>query len=86
MDKLTLEIRALREEVRSLQQTQQYPDLMTPAQCAEFLNRSEEILYVWRRERNEGQESGPPFLHITSKTILYDKQDVLDWARSHRIN
>ncbi|MEM9897756.1 MAG: DNA-binding protein [Pseudomonadota bacterium] len=67
-------------------QVQQVSDLMTPKQCAEYLNRSEEVLYVWRRERNEGQESGPPFLHITSKTILYDREDVLAWARSHRIN
>ena len=81
MDKLTEEIRALRDDVKALQVRQELPDLMTPAQCAEYLNRSEEVLYLWRK-----QQSGPPFLHISSRTILYDREDVLAWARSHRVN
>ena len=85
MEQLTDEIRALREDLRALQIKQELPDLMTPAQCAEYLNRSEEILYLWRKERNEGQQSGPPFLHISTRTILYDRVDVLAWARSHRV-
>lgn len=86
MEDLTQEIRALRDELRALQVKQTLPDLMTPAQCAEYLNRSEEVLYLWRKERNAGQDSGPPFLHISSRTILYDREDVLAWARSHRVN
>lgn len=81
MDKLTEEIRALRDDVKALQVKQELPDLMTPAQCAQYLNRSEELLYLWRRDKE-----GPPFLHISSKTILYDREDVLEWARSHRVN
>jgi len=81
MDKLTEEIRALRDDVKALHVKQELPDLMTPAQCAQYLNRSEEVLYLWRKER-----TGPPFLHISSRTILYDREDVLDWARSHRVN
>lgn len=86
MDELTQEITALREDVRALQVKQSLPDLMTPAQCAEYLNRSEEVLYLWRKQRNEGEDAGPPFLHISSRTILYDREDVLTWARSHRVN
>lgn len=86
MDEITQEIRALRDELRALQFKQKLPDLMTPVQCAEYLNRSEEVLYLWRKERNAGAESGPPFLHISSRTILYDREDVLEWARSHRVN
>lgn len=86
MENLTEEIRAMRDELRTLQVKQALPDLMTPAQCAEYLNRSEEVLYLWRKERNAGQHSGPPFLHISSRTILYDREDVLTWARSHRVN
>jgi len=86
MDELTQEIRALRDDVNALQVKQELPDLMTPTQCAQYLNRSEEVLYLWRKQRNEGDESGPPFLHISSRTILYDREDVLAWARSHRVN
>ena len=82
MDELTQEIRAL----RGLQVKQKLPDLMTPAQCPEYLNRPEEVLYLWRKERDAGAESGPPFRHISSRTILYDREDVLEWARSHRVN
>ncbi|MBO6603637.1 MAG: helix-turn-helix domain-containing protein [Roseicyclus sp.] len=80
MDTLTQEIRALRDQIEALQFKQDLPQLMTPAQCAEFLQRSEEVLYLWRKER-----SGPPYLHITSRTVLYDRDDVLEWARSHRV-
>lgn len=86
MDQLTQEIRSMRQTVETLQVKQALPDLMTPAQCAEYLNRSEEVLYLWRKQRNAGEESGPPFLHISSRTILYDREDVLAWARSHRVN
>lgn len=86
MDQLTQEIRSLRQTVEALQVKQALPDLMTPEQCAEYLNRSEEVLYLWRKQRNAGEESGPPFLHISSRTILYDREDVLAWARSHRVN
>jgi len=85
MDEITEELRALRDDVRALKVKGELPDLMTPAQCAEYLNRSEEVLYLWRRQRNAGEESGPPFLHISSRTILYDRDDVLAWARSHRV-
>lgn len=85
MDSLTEEIRALRDEVKALRVTQDLPQLMTPEQCAEYLNRSVEVLYLWRKERLAGQDSGPPFLHISSRTILYDRDDVLLWARGHRI-
>ena len=44
MEEITQEIRALRDELRGLQVKQAMPDLMTPAQCAEYLNRSEEVL------------------------------------------
>lgn len=81
MEELTEQIRALRDEVKTLQVKSDLPDLMTPAQCAQYLNRSEEVLYLWRK-----QQSGPPFLHISSRTILYDREDVLAWARSHRVN
>jgi hypothetical protein len=86
MDELTKELRALRDDVKALREQQAMPELMTPEQCARFLNRSDQVLYEWRRARLAGVKSGPPFLHITSKTILYDRADVLAWVREHRVN
>ena len=48
---LALEIRALKETVQDLQVKQEYPDLMSPAQCAQYLGRSEDTLFAWRRDR-----------------------------------
>ncbi len=80
MDDLVEEIRALRGEVAAFKTREQFPPLMTPAQTADFLSKSEEVLYLWRKER-----TGPPFLHVTSRSIFYDRDEVLAWARSHRV-
>ncbi len=80
MQDLIDEIRALREDVAELKATDRFPPLMTPAQCADFLSKSEEVLYLWRKER-----TGPPYLHVTSRSIFYDREDVLAWARAHRV-
>ena len=86
MEDLTQEIRALRDELRALQVKQTLPDLMTPAQCAEYLNRSEEVRYRGGKVRSAGQVRGPRWLGRSGRTILYDREDVLAWARSHRVN
>lgn len=80
MDDLIEEIRALRDDVAALKTQQQYPPLMTPAQTADFLSKSEEVLYLWRKER-----TGPPFLHVTSRSIYYHRDEVIAWAQSHRV-
>lgn len=80
MDDLIEEIRALRGEVATLKTCEQFPPLMTPAQTADFLSKSEEVLYLWRKER-----TGPPYLHVTSRSIFYDRDELLAWARSHRV-
>ncbi|MEP6018215.1 MAG: helix-turn-helix domain-containing protein [Paracoccaceae bacterium] len=80
MESLIEEIRALREDVATLKTQERFPPLMTPAQTADFLSKSEEVLYVWRKER-----TGPPYLHVTSRSIFYDRDEVIAWARSHRV-
>lgn len=80
MEQLTEEIRELREAVKNLQLKEELPQFMTTAQCAQYLQRSEEVLLKWRRER-----TGPPYLHITTRTLLYDRDDVVAWARSHKV-
>lgn len=80
MDTLVEEIRALREDVAALKAADGFPPLMTPAQTAAFLSKSEEVLYLWRKER-----TGPPFLHVTTRSIFYDRDEVIAWARAHRV-
>lgn len=81
MDHLIKEIRELRKDIADIKTQERFPPLMTPAQTADFLSRSEEILYRWRKDRQ-----GPPFLHVTSRSIYYDRDEVIAWARTHRID
>jgi predicted DNA-binding transcriptional regulator AlpA len=80
---LELEIRALREDVKALAAQLNgvtTPKLMNTAQCAAFLGKSPDILYEWRRDRK-----GPPFLHLSARSIMYDRDTVIAWANSHEI-
>lgn len=77
IEELTAEVAKLREELANHQET---PCLMNTSECAEFLGVGKDILFEWRK-RGEG----PPFLHMTTRTIRYDRSDVLEWARSHRV-
>lgn len=78
---LAEELRALRAAVENISTA---PKLMTPAECAEFLGLSESVLFDWRK-RPTAATQGPPYLFITERTIRYDRDDVLAWARSHRV-
>lgn len=79
---LAEEVRALRAAIENISTS---PKLMTPAECAEFLGVSESVLFDWRR-RPSAATQGPPYLHITERTIRYDRDDVLAWARERRVN
>lgn len=67
-------------ELRAAIKAQGYPQLMTSEQVGEFLGVSQEYLFLARKERR-----GPPFLQMSSRMIRYDRDDVLAWARAHRI-
>lgn len=77
VEELSAEIASLRA---ALANHHHPPNLMTTPECAEFLGVGKDVMYEWRK-RGEG----PPYLHITARTIRYDREDVLDWARSHRV-
>lgn len=79
------EVRALRSEVDGLKQRNQLPKLMTSKDCAEFLQCSESALRLWRKDRERGGRRGPPFLHLSSGKVMYDRDDVLEWARNRRV-
>lgn len=78
------EVRALRETVSQmadqLTRVGVGPKLMKISEVAEFLGVTEAVIYEWRRV-NEG----PPFLHITARTVRYDRDDVIAWAQSHKV-
>jgi predicted DNA-binding transcriptional regulator AlpA len=80
---LAVEVRALRDEVKALTERLDGalgPKMMNTAQCAAFLGMSPDRLYEWRRER-----IGPPYLHLSSRSILYDRDAVIAWAQTHRV-
>ena len=80
---LSSEIRALRDEIKTLAERVECasaPKLMNTSQCAAFLGKSPDILYEWRRDRK-----GPPYLHLSSRSILYDRDTVIEWANSHEV-
>lgn len=81
----------LAEEVRELRKTVGImsdqltrigvgPKLMKISEVAEFMGVTEAVIYEWRR-----MGEGPPFLHITARTVRYDRDDVIAWAQSHRV-
>tara|TARA_E500000305_G_C3969611_1_gene211284 strand:- start:498 stop:743 length:246 start_codon:yes stop_codon:yes gene_type:complete len=67
-------------ELRDLLDAQQLPPLMTTKQVADLLDLSTEWLFNARKAR-----TGPPFIQISRQTVRYDRDDVLAWARSHRV-
>jgi len=81
---LSEEVRALRYTVGQMSDQLTRlgvgPKLMKTSECAEFLGVSEVVLFEWRQKRQ-----GPPYLHITARTLRYDRDDVIEWARSHRV-
>jgi len=79
------QLRALRDEVAALKAQYAAPKLMTTSQCAELLQMTTRRLEEMRKRRNLGDDLGPPFLHLSSKKVLYDRDEVLAWARSHRV-
>jgi predicted DNA-binding transcriptional regulator AlpA len=81
---LTEEVRALRYNVgqmaEQLTRIGLGPKLMKTPEAAEFLGVSPEVLFEWRQKGE-----GPPYLHITARTLRYDRDDMIEWARSHRV-
>ena len=84
MTNLSDEICALRDTVGQLadQLTRigAGPKLMTTPECAEFLGLGKDVMFEWRKNGE-----GPPYLHITSRTIRYDRDVVMVWAKSKEV-
>ena len=81
---LSVEVRELREEIARLREAvaneNHPPQLMTTPQCADFLGLGKDIMFEWRKNGE-----GPPYLHITARTLRYDRDAVFEWAQSHEV-
>ncbi|QIQ88311.1 MAG: helix-turn-helix domain-containing protein [Erythrobacter sp.] len=53
---------------------------MTTRQVADLLGLSSEWLFQARKTR-----IGPPFIQLSRQTVRYERDDVLAWARKHRV-
>lgn len=67
-------------EVRNSLEAERFPPIMTTQQVAHLLDLSTEWLFQARKTR-----TGPPFIQISRQTVRYDRDDVLAWARRHRV-
>lgn len=84
-DQIANEVRALRDEVAALKVQNASPKLMTPSQCADLLQMTTRRLEEMRKRRYAGEDLGPPFLHLSIRKVLYDRDEVLAWANAHRV-
>lgn len=67
-------------ELRAAIEAQSFPEIMTPAQAAQFLGVSEDFLRDHRRAR-----SGPAYHQPALKVIRYTRTDLLAWLSRSRV-
>lgn len=67
-------------ELRTAIEAQKFPEIMTPAQAAEFIGLSEDFLRDQRKRK-----SGPPYSQPGSRIIRYMRSDLVAWLNRSRI-
>lgn len=67
-------------EVSRLLDEAQFPPILTERDAARMISMSVD----WLRERR-WHGDGPPYLRIGSKAIRYERDEVLAFMRSHRV-
>ena len=67
-------------ELRAAIEAQSFPEIMNPAQAAQFLGLSEDYLRDLRRER-----SGPTYHQPAARVIRYLRADLLAWLARSRV-
>lgn len=67
-------------ELRSAIEAQQYPQIMTPAQAAQFLGVSDCYLLDLRKRK-----SGPAYSQPASKIVRYMRDDLVAWMNEYRV-
>lgn len=69
------------EQVTRLLEEAQFPPILTERDAARMISMSVD----WLRERR-WHGDGPPYLRIGSKAIRYERDALLDFMRSHRVD
>ena len=67
-------------ELRTAIEAQNFPEILTPAQAAQFLGVSEDYLRDHRKRK-----SGPPYSQPASKIVHYMRSDLVAWLNRSRI-
>ena len=67
-------------ELRTAIEAQSFPEIMTPAQAAQFLGVSEDYLRDHRRSK-----SGPAYSQPVTKIIRYMRSDLVSWLNRSRV-
>ena len=67
-------------ELRMAIEAQNFPEILTPAQAAQFLGVSEDYLRDHRKRK-----SGPPYSQPASKILRYMRSDLVAWLNRSRI-
>lgn len=67
-------------ELRTAIEAHQTPEIMTPAQAAEFLGVSDYYLLDLRKRK-----SGPAYSQPASKIVRYMHDDLIAWMNKHRV-
>ncbi|GHE02172.1 hypothetical protein U879_17540 [Defluviimonas sp. 20V17] len=67
-------------ELRDVIEAQSFPEIMTPAQAAQFLGVSEDYLRDHRKAR-----SGPAYSQPATKIIRYMRADLIAWLNRSRV-
>ena len=67
-------------ELRLSIEAQQYPQIMTPQQAAEFLGVSDYYLLELRKKK-----SGPAYSQPGSKIVRYQRDDLVAWLNENRV-
>lgn len=74
------DVNDLISELRTAIQAQSFPEIMTPAQAAQFMGVSEDYLRDHRKAR-----SGPPYSQPATKIVRYMRSDLINWLNRSRV-
>lgn len=74
------DVNDLISELRTAIQSQSFPEIMTPAQAAQFMGVSEDYLRDHRKAR-----SGPPYSQPATKIVRYMRADLVNWLNRSRV-
>lgn len=74
------DVNTLLAELRTAIEAQSFPEIMTPAQAAQFLGVSEDFLRDHRRAK-----SGPAYSQPATKIVRYARSDLLAWLARSRV-